>query len=175
MKACTRVWFGAATLVAVSVLAVFMFPSFTRVLAQDHDAQHRLSGERQGFPTRATSEQTARVPGDSVSIQQFLTPDGRFDLEAARRSGYQGPLNLEGFESAIDPATGQPVFRPASPASPELNPAEQVWNHAKYSDLANFIPEDCDDLHRQVDLSLEGQCRQSDLLRSFFKTARLAL
>jgi transposase len=59
--------------------------------------------------------------------------------------------------------------------APELNPAEQVWNHAKYSDLANFIPEDCDDLHRQVDLSLEGQCRQSNLLRSFFKTARLAL
>lgn len=59
--------------------------------------------------------------------------------------------------------------------APELNPAEQVWNHAKYSDLANFIPEDCDDLHRHVDLSLEGQRRQSDLLRSFFKTARLAL
>jgi len=59
--------------------------------------------------------------------------------------------------------------------APELNPAEQVWNHAKYSDLANFIPEDVEDLHRHVDISIQEQRRQSSLLRSFFKTARLAL
>lgn len=45
------------------------------------------------------------------SLGEFLTPDGRFDLEAARRSGYQGSLDLKGFESALDPSTGQPVFR----------------------------------------------------------------
>jgi transposase len=59
--------------------------------------------------------------------------------------------------------------------APELNPAEQVWNHAKYSDLANFIPEDADDLHRHVDISIQDQRGQSSLLRSFFTTARLAL
>jgi transposase len=26
--------------------------------------------------------------------------------------------------------------------APELNPDEQVWNHTKYTDLANFIPDD---------------------------------
>lgn len=23
----------------------------------------------------------------------------------------------------------------------ELNPAEQIWNHAKHTDLANFVPD----------------------------------
>jgi transposase len=59
--------------------------------------------------------------------------------------------------------------------APELNPAEQVWNHAKYSDLANFLPEDCDDLHRHVDASITDQRQQPQLLRSFFKTAELEL
>lgn len=30
--------------------------------------------------------------------------------------------------------------------APELDPVEAVWNHTKYSDLANFIPDDVDDL-----------------------------
>jgi len=34
--------------------------------------------------------------------------------------------------------------------APELNPAEMLWNHTKYADLANFIPEDVNDLHQSV-------------------------
>jgi hypothetical protein len=26
--------------------------------------------------------------------------------------------------------------------APELNPVDMVWNHNKYADLANFIPDD---------------------------------
>ena len=59
--------------------------------------------------------------------------------------------------------------------APDLNPSEQVWNHAKYSDLANFIPRDCEDLHFHVEDSIRDQRRQSCLLRSFFKTAGLRL
>jgi transposase len=59
--------------------------------------------------------------------------------------------------------------------APDLNPAEQIWNHAKYSDLANFIPENCADLHRHVNASLAGQRENSRLLHSFFKTAELSL
>jgi len=36
------------------------------------------------------------------------------------------------------------------PYAPDLNPAEQVWNHTKYADLGNFIPEDvagCDSFY----------------------------
>ena len=59
--------------------------------------------------------------------------------------------------------------------APDLNPAEQLWNHAKYADLANFVPNDINHLGRRVGLSLYYQSRRPTLLRSFFKTAKLRL
>ena len=58
---------------------------------------------------------------------------------------------------------------------PDLNPVEMVWNHSKYSDLANFIPEDVDDLHQAVTTSLGKMRTQTSLLRSFFQYAGLEL
>lgn len=49
-----------------------------------------------------------RVSGPSVG--EFLTADGRFDLEAARASGYEGPLDLGGLGATFDPRTGEPHF-----------------------------------------------------------------
>jgi transposase len=40
------------------------------------------------------------------------------------------------------------------PYAPELNPVEQVWNHSKYGQLANFIPDDIHNLADKVDSSL---------------------
>ena len=59
--------------------------------------------------------------------------------------------------------------------APDLNPVEQVWNHSKYSDLANFIADDVDHLQRELDGSIRGQCCNVGLLRSFFKHAGLSL
>ena len=59
--------------------------------------------------------------------------------------------------------------------APDLNPVEMVWNHSKYSDLANFIPEDVDDLHQAVTTSLGKMRTQTSLLRSFFQYAGLEL
>lgn len=59
--------------------------------------------------------------------------------------------------------------------APELNPVAMVWNHSKYGELANFTPENVDDLYRAVTVSLENTCRQTQLLRSFFQYARLEL
>ncbi|MGB9872775.1 MAG: transposase [Anaerolineae bacterium] len=59
--------------------------------------------------------------------------------------------------------------------APELNPVEMVWNHSRYGDLANFIPEDVNDLHRAVTTSLEGTRKQTQLLHAFFKYAGLEL
>ena len=61
------------------------------------------------------------------------------------------------------------------PYAPDLNPCEQVWNHAKYSDLPNFVARDTPDLQAHVETSLRDQRSQSHLLRSFFRTARLTL
>jgi len=59
--------------------------------------------------------------------------------------------------------------------APELNPVEQVWNHAKYTDLANRAPEDIDELELLVHRSITQTRSQSELLRSFFRTAKLKL
>jgi transposase len=61
------------------------------------------------------------------------------------------------------------------PYAPDLNPVEHVWNHTKYSDLANFIPEDIEDLHAAVSVSLQLARQKQELLRSFFKRPRLSL
>ena len=59
--------------------------------------------------------------------------------------------------------------------APELNPAEQVWNHTKYGDLANFIPDHIEDLTDAVCMSITAQHHDNDLIRGFFKYAQLEL
>lgn len=59
--------------------------------------------------------------------------------------------------------------------APDLNPVEQVWNHTKYSDLANVAPQDVQELDRLVHFSIGHKRGQSHLLRSFFQTAKLEL
>ena len=59
--------------------------------------------------------------------------------------------------------------------APDLNPVEAIWNHTKYSDLANFIPNDIDHLFDSVADSLDDQCFNASLKRSFFRSAQLDL
>ena len=59
--------------------------------------------------------------------------------------------------------------------APELNPDEQVWNRAKYTDLANFIPKDVNELGHALADSLRQTSGQQTLLRSFFHHAKLPL
>jgi len=61
------------------------------------------------------------------------------------------------------------------PYAPELNPTEQVWNRSKYTDLANFIPQDVSHLSRALRRSLRHTRSQQWLLRSFFQHAKLTL
>lgn len=44
------------------------------------------------------------------SVAAFLAPDGRVDMEALRRSGYEGSLDLSGMEASFGGADGEPVF-----------------------------------------------------------------
>ena len=59
--------------------------------------------------------------------------------------------------------------------APELNPVEPRWSHAKYSQLANFVPDDTPQLKRSVRSALNRQSRDHALKHSFFKSARLNL
>jgi len=59
--------------------------------------------------------------------------------------------------------------------APELNPVKQVWNHSKYAELANFIPENINGLSKAVYCSLRRQTGQQNLLRLFFHYAKLRI
>lgn len=59
--------------------------------------------------------------------------------------------------------------------APELNPAEQLWNHGKRVDLANLAPTDREDLRGHVRRSLIRQRCSPNLLASAFDHAGLHL
>ena len=59
--------------------------------------------------------------------------------------------------------------------APELNPVEQCWNHTKYADLPNFIPDDVDHLGTAICESMLDQRQDQALLRSFFAFSELPL
>ena len=59
--------------------------------------------------------------------------------------------------------------------APDLNPTEQVWNHTKYADLANYIPDDIHELGVEVASSMLETRSKPALLRSFFNWAELDL
>jgi len=59
--------------------------------------------------------------------------------------------------------------------APDLNPTEHIWNRCKYTDLANYLPENIDVLDKAVCNSINHMCSQQSLLRSFFKCAKLKL
>ncbi len=69
------------------------------------------------------------------SVEQFLAPDGRFDLQAARRSGYHGGLDLGGFTGHIDGRGGGLAFiasdehpSAATHPNPVSSPDDFKWN-----------------------------------------------
>lgn len=61
------------------------------------------------------------------------------------------------------------------PYAPDLNPVEAVWQHAKYADLPNCVPEDTSELYDLVADSLNDQHFRPHLLQSFFHRAKLKL
>lgn len=61
------------------------------------------------------------------------------------------------------------------PYAPDLNPVEHIWNHTKYTDLANFVPDDLFDLEIAVNVSLILKEHNQHRLRSCFHAAELIL
>jgi putative transposase len=59
------------------------------------------------------------------------------------------------------------------PYAPDLDPVEYVWTQSKYGDLANFLPDDIDELRRAVARLIEQYRHDPERLRSFFQEAQL--
>jgi len=110
-----------------------------------------------------------------VEVIAFLTMIHRhlrrkFILVLDRLNAHRKAVRLL---QAARPEWFEVVWLPAY--APELNPVEMVWNRTKYTDLANFIPEDVHALHQAVTASLDNTRTQQDLIRSFFEHAGLEL
>ena len=59
--------------------------------------------------------------------------------------------------------------------APDLNPVEQVWNRAQYTDWAHYIPDDVLALGHEVARSIRQTRSQKTLLHSFFRHCGLRL
>lgn len=59
--------------------------------------------------------------------------------------------------------------------APDLNPVEMVWNHTKYADLANFIPENIHHLEHAVTTSIIETGKVNWLKQALFAHAKLKL
>jgi transposase len=61
------------------------------------------------------------------------------------------------------------------PYAPELNPNEYGWAYLKNGVLANYCPDDVDELHCAAQAAVQSIRRQQDLLRSFVRGTKLPL
>lgn len=57
--------------------------------------------------------------------------------------------------------------------APELDPVENVWDQSKYGELANFIPDDIEQMRDVLDALLLQFRHDPERVRSFFRAAHL--
>jgi len=57
--------------------------------------------------------------------------------------------------------------------APELNPVEDLWANLDGREMANFVPDDMEQLHRQIGKGARRIRRHNRLLWSFFQHAEL--
>lgn len=120
------------------------------------------------FDIHAHNIQTGDVCGFVQAVRRRLRR--KIILVLDRWSVHRATVRrlLERHAGSID-------VEPLPPYAPELNPAEQVWNHTKYADLANYLPDDIHELGVEVAGSILHTGSLPALLRSFFKKAGLDL
>lgn len=111
------------------------FACFFLVLSEGVDPQTTQSSINQSVGISELQDHPASVDStdlDSSSqglpIGEFLDENGHFDLDAARASGYQGPLNLGGMDIGFDPVTGEPIESPDR--DPADDPDDVYWDNS---------------------------------------------
>lgn len=57
--------------------------------------------------------------------------------------------------------------------APDLNPVEAVWSHTKHSDMANYAPDNLQELEQAFLASMVRTRGQGALLSAFFRSAGL--
>lgn len=59
--------------------------------------------------------------------------------------------------------------------APDLNPPEQLWTHVKYGQMANYVPETIEQLHRRAEQLIAEKQSHQETLRNYIRTAKLAI
>jgi hypothetical protein len=110
--------------------------------------------------------------------------DDAVDLLRRLRTKVRRPLIVVGDRWSVHRAAEKVVaqlswkkigFKYVPAYAPELNPVEAMGSHAKHAQLANYVPDDVEELDDSVHYSLNEQARGHQLKLSFLKTAQLKL
>ena len=76
------------------------------------------------------ADSTDDLAAEKRSISEFVSPDGRIDIEAVKQSGYQGPLDLDGVNVFIDPRTGEPLVVVSAAGASPSGPDDIYWDNS---------------------------------------------
>ncbi|MFH1700542.1 MAG: dockerin type I repeat-containing protein [Candidatus Zixiibacteriota bacterium] len=125
---------------AVLFIMLFILPVLSKVDAFDNRGNGTIDSTFQSITPakdstypyeraqfRANDKQRANVPSIK-DISEFITPDGRFNDKSAKSAGYQGALNMKGYDIAFDSASGQPVFISSGLCQAADNPDDIYWS-----------------------------------------------
>ena len=72
------------------------------------------------------AEPVAPEPDARLSVETFLDDTGRVDIEALRRSGYEGSLDMKELCTRLNPRTGELIAAPELSGSARL-PGDEYW------------------------------------------------
>ncbi len=63
----------------------------------------------------------------ALKIHNFVLADGRLDMEAIQKAGYEGAIDLNGLTVQVDDKSGEPVFQNNSAGG--LVPGDENWSN----------------------------------------------
>jgi transposase len=138
---------------------------------------------------------------DHLSVMAGLTPDGRVYVLIRQESlnglhtieflkhvmRHGGPKLLVIWDRSpihrrkevkefLGQAGGRVQVEPLPPYAPDLNPLDQgAWQHLKHVEMRNLVCLDLEELHMELYLAIDRLRHKPHLIRSFFKSAGLAL
>ena len=126
------------------------------------------TGEKEVF-VRLHPKENIRSEQVQAFLEQLHTETGRKMIVIMDRfTGHRKAVRLF-TESNTDWLLAE--WLPAY--APELNPVEMLWNHTKYGDLANYIPDDIDALYESIGSSIESTRQKPALMDSFIGYTKL--
>lgn len=152
----------------LSVIAAITVPATALRTRDRHAQRHRLSAL---FRIHTRNVQTPEATGFLRALDRHVR--GPLIVVQDRLNVHKAAIRR--WLAGRPPDAPRVMVEWLPSYAPELNPAEQLWNNGKRTDLANLAPLDRDDLRGHVRRSLIRQRCSPNLLASAFDHAALLL